>query len=175
MMEEVEEAGYRTEEAVSARKLKLDYFAERIGLGGLYGEKHSRRMKVTVNGHVVEREMHGGVEGGRGRSELAHAQKTKPGSTEGRSKHGVVKVGEVQRRTNQQHKVLSDRKARRSNGALLATGHDRYRAGRALGVGWQLKGPRSPSQFAENERRTSSSLWCRRTQMMPSAPRTSPM
>ena len=74
-MEEVGEAGYRTEEAVSARKVKLDSFAERIGLGGLYGEKHSRRMKVTVNGHVVEREMYGGVEGGRGRSELAHAQK----------------------------------------------------------------------------------------------------
>ena len=91
-MEEVEEAGYRTEEAVSARKVKLDYFAERIGLGGLYGEKHSRRMKVTVNGHVVEREMHCGVEAGRGRSELAHVQKTKPGSTEGRPKHGVVKV-----------------------------------------------------------------------------------
>ena len=54
----------------------------------------------------------------RGRSRTAYAQKTKPGSTEGRPKHGVVKVGEVQRRTNQQHKILSDRKARRSNGAL---------------------------------------------------------
>ena len=37
-MEEVGEAGYWTEEAVSAWKVKLDFFAERIGLGGLYGE-----------------------------------------------------------------------------------------------------------------------------------------
>ena len=118
MMEKVGEAGYRTEEALSVRKVKLDFFAERIGLGGFYGEKHSRRMKVTVNGHVVEREMHCGVNAGWGRSELTHMQKTKPGSTEGRPKHGVVKVDEIQRRTNQQHKVLSDRKARRLNGAL---------------------------------------------------------
>ena len=75
-MEEVGEAGYRTEEAVSARKVKLDSFAERIGLGGLYGEEHSRRVKVGVNGHVVEREMRCGVEAGRGRSELTRAKQT---------------------------------------------------------------------------------------------------
>ena len=74
-MEEVGEAGYRKEEAVSAQKVKLDSFAERIGLGGLNGEEHSKRAKVGVNGHVGEREMHYGVEAGRRRSELAHAQK----------------------------------------------------------------------------------------------------
>ena len=39
-MEEVGEAGYQREEAVSAWNVKLDSFAERIGLEGLYGEEH---------------------------------------------------------------------------------------------------------------------------------------
>ena len=34
-MEEVGEAGYKTEEVVSAWKVKMDFFAERIGLGAL--------------------------------------------------------------------------------------------------------------------------------------------
>ena len=73
-MEEVGEAGYQTEEAVSAHKVKLDAFAEWIALGGLFGEEHGRRVKMGINSHVVEREMHCGVEAGRGRSELTHAQ-----------------------------------------------------------------------------------------------------
>ena len=95
---------------------------ERIGLRGLYGEEHSRRVKMGVDGHIVEGEMHCGVEAGWRRSELTHAQKTKPGGTEGRPKHGVVEVSEVQGCANQQHKVLSDRKTRRSNGALQRQG-----------------------------------------------------
>ena len=95
-MEEVGEAGYQTEEAVSAHRVKLDAFAEWIALGGLFGEEHGRRVKMGINSHVVEREMHCGVEAGRGRSEITHAHKTKPGSTEGRPKHGVVEVSEAQ-------------------------------------------------------------------------------
>ena len=53
-MEEVGEAGYRTEEAVSGRNVKLDSFAKRVALGGLYGEERSRRVKMGVNSHGVE-------------------------------------------------------------------------------------------------------------------------
>ena len=74
-MEEVGEAGYQTGEVVSAWKVKMDFFAERIGLGGLGGKEHSRRVKMGVNGQVVEREMHCRVEAGRWRSELTHPQK----------------------------------------------------------------------------------------------------
>ena len=54
-MEEVGEAGYQTEEAVNAQKVKLDSFAEWIALGGLYSEEHGRRVKMGINSHVVEK------------------------------------------------------------------------------------------------------------------------
>ena len=82
-VKEVEEAGYRAEKAVGAWKVQLDSFAERIGLGSLDGEEHSGRGEMGVDGHIVKREMCGGVETGRGRGELTHTQKAKPGSTEG--------------------------------------------------------------------------------------------
>ena len=82
-VKEVGEAGYRTEKAVGARKVQLDSFAERIGLGGLDGEEHSGRVEMGVDGHIVKREMRGWVETGRGRGELTHTQKAKPGGTEG--------------------------------------------------------------------------------------------
>jgi len=46
-----------------------------IGLGGLYGVKYGRRVKIVVNRHVVKREMHCRVKGGRGRSKLTCAKK----------------------------------------------------------------------------------------------------
>ena len=54
-MEEVGEARYQTEEVVSAWKVKMDFFAERIGLGGLGGEEHSTEGNlhmITVNDFI---------------------------------------------------------------------------------------------------------------------------
>ena len=54
-MEEVGEARYQTEEVVSAWKVKMDFFAERISLGGLGGEEHSTEGNlhmITVNDFI---------------------------------------------------------------------------------------------------------------------------
>ena len=82
-VKEVGEAGYRTEKAVGARKVQPDSFAERIGLRGLDGEEHSGRVEMGVDGHIVKKEVRSWVETERGRGELTHTQKAKPGSTEG--------------------------------------------------------------------------------------------
>ena len=121
-MEAVGKAGHRTKEVVGAGKEELDSFAERIGLGSLDGEHHGRRVEMRVDGHVVEREMHCWVEARRGRGELAHAQEAKPGRTERRPEHSIVKVGEVQRGANQQHEILSDGKTGWTDGALQRLG-----------------------------------------------------
>ena len=73
-VKEVGEAGYRTEKVVGARKVQPDSFAERISLGGLDGEEHSRRVEMGVDGHIVKRQMCGWVKTGWGRGEVIHAE-----------------------------------------------------------------------------------------------------
>ena len=102
-------AGYRTEEAVSARKVKPDAFAERIGLGGLYGEEQSRRVKIGVKGHVFEREMHCGVEAGRGRSEL---MRKNPNQADQKTAQNMAWSNSARFKDVR----IRDRKTRRSNG-----------------------------------------------------------
>ena len=67
----------------------------------------------------MKRKMHCWVKAGWGRGELTHARaRSRTRQYRRPPTNGVVEVSEVQGGANQQHKVLSDRKTGRTDGAL---------------------------------------------------------